>query len=93
MVKNILGVNVIIVKKIKLPHVFSPSKNLSDKSFYTRKWSMISKCSFNDLKRGKKSEIDRRREHRMVNSDIILIHRIFQASEINIVIFEKVAKE
>ena len=39
------------------------------------------------------TKIDRRREHRVVDSHIILIHRIFESAEVRIVILQEVLEE
>lgn len=48
-IECILTIERVIVVEIELPHILSPSEDLPDESFYTRKWCMPSECCFDDF--------------------------------------------
>ncbi len=93
MIQHILSIDIIVMIEIELPHILSPSEDLSDESLHARKWGMPSESGFDDFEWREKSKIDRRREHRVMYSHILLIHRIFESAEVSIVIFEEIPEE
>ncbi len=82
LIESILGIDIIIVGEIKLSHILSPSKYLSDESFLWSKWHMPAENSLYNFLGVEKSVIHRRRDIRVMDEHIILIHRIFESPEI-----------
>lgn len=93
MIECILRVDIIIIVEIELSHILSPPEYLPDESLDTRQWSMPSDRSIDDLRWMQYPKIDRRREHRVMDPHIILIHRILESAEVRIVILQEVLEE
>jgi hypothetical protein len=93
MIEYILTVDIVIVGKIELSHIFTPPEDLPDESLDTTEWCMPSHRRLNDLRRVQYTKIDRGREHRVMDSHIILIHRILESPEILIVILHEVLEK
>lgn len=93
MIQYILSIDIIIIVEIKLPHIFTPTKYLSNKSLFTRHWHIYNQSRINHFKRGENSKVYSSRKERMMNPHIILVHSIFEFPKIRKMILYEILQE